>query len=67
MTHYMWMLMNKHNNAIWFSPPASSAAQTWENAKLWEQVITPQKDVSHWVSDMKRMGWKAKRIKGVVE
>ncbi len=61
MNDKVWMLVHP-KKGFWYSPPATSAKEAWDNARQWEQWILGGRSVHGWREEMFEEGWRAKPV-----
>ena len=57
----VWMIVDMSGN-VWYSPPATNAADAWDNARQWEQWCKGGQCIIGWTEEMKLCGYRAKKV-----
>lgn len=71
----VWFIATRQNNekrGIFYSPPGTSAQEAWAKAFAWDMVqglsdphTATTDEVRHWMADMRKRGWRARKLKVV--
>ena len=62
MIDRVWMLVNVKDGGVWYSPPATNAADCWKNALKWECATSGVSPSPEWYEIKRLAGWRARKV-----